>query len=165
MKIIVSFEIDCSAVVAWRAMHRTKTIANVYAPLLRMQSDGQLPDEILSGAQIEVRLRAFNLVDVGRQLIAIRDAVESSRGSLALKTGEAQVHTMHDQGGPLTGPLKLARTWHHQMSVSALPGDRERAIWTDSLSCTGPFVWLLWPALWCSWRLRARRIKSLARGW
>lgn len=125
--------------------------------MLRMQGRGALPARLNSGDRIEVRLRALGGLPMGRQAIEISDTCQGQ--------GTSQVRTMHDRGGALTGPLSLARDWHHQISLKQAPGDPKRTLWTDTLRFTSPVAWILGPVLFCTWHLRAIRIKTLARDW
>ncbi len=149
--------IDCAADTAWEALHCTDTVASVYAPLLQMRFDEPTPERLRTGDAVTVHLRALGIVPVGRQEISVQDSVHTR--------GAVQVRTMHDRGGAVSGPLLLARKWHHQMSIAPHANDPERATWTDTLQFSGPLAWLIWPVLRGSWGLRELRIKRLSRGW
>lgn len=94
---------------------------------------------------------------MGRQVIEVRDEFGPE--------GPQQIRTMHDVGGPLTGPLTLLQGWHHRMSLSPVPGHPDRVHWSDTLEVGGRFAPLFWPVLTLTWRLRAGRIRSLAPRW
>ena len=74
------------------------------------------------------------------------------------------MRTVHDTGGPLTGPMRVVRRWHHRMAISDDGAGRTR--FRDTLSIGAglltPFVWL---GFWVFWQLRARKIRMLAPGW
>lgn len=157
MKVSIAFAIDCAPDTAWEALHRTDTVASVYAPLLTMRAERQLPARLRSGDVVTVRLLALGILPVGRQKISVQDSFDTD--------GPTAVRTMHDRGGAVSGPLVLARNWHHQMSIASHASDPARAVWTDVLQFSGPFAWLLWPVLRGSWGLRGLRIRALARQW
>lgn len=157
MQVSVSFDIDCAASTAWDALHQIATIASVYGPVMTMRSQERLPETLQSGDRLEVQLRVLGMLPVGRQLIAISDTYDGH--------GVDRVRTMHDRGGPIRGPLILARKWHHQISLATKPGTPNQTTWTDTLSFTGSFSWLMKPVLWVVWQLRASRIRQLARSW
>lgn len=157
MRVSVSFTIDCAADTAWEALHRTDTVASVYAPLLKMHSEGPVAKQLRSGDSVTVQLRLLGIIPVGRQNISVQDSIQTR--------GATQLRTMHDRGGAVSGPLLLARNWHHQMSIAPHAGDPDRATWTDTLQFSGPFAGLAWPVLRGTWGLRAARIKAMARDW
>lgn len=152
-----SFEIACDADSAWRAMHDPVTIASVYGSLIRLTPVGTVPAQLTTGTRIVVGLNALGILPLGRQAIVVSDS--------RVARGDTEVRTMHDRGGPLSGPLALLRGWHHRMSVSPLPGSETSASWSDTLEVGGPFAWLFWPALYATWRMRETRIKRLSRTW
>lgn len=157
MKITRSFEIPCSADSAWRALHDPVTIASVYGSLLRLTPDETPPAQLTTGTRMVVALNALGILPLGRQAIVVTDS--------QVDRGDIEVRTMHDRGGPVTGPLALLRGWHHRMSVSSIPGSETSASWSDTLEVGGPFAWLFWPALYGTWKMRETRIKRLSRTW
>lgn len=157
MRITVTFDLECDPDTTWRALHAPAVIASVYGPLLRMRSEGPMPAALTDGDTLRVRLLVWPGLVVGRQLIRITDEREFIDGR--------ERRTMHDRGQPLRGPLALLRGWHHRMSLTpsrSLPGG---TTWHDTLEATGPFAALYRPALALVWRMRAARIRRLARGW
>lgn len=122
-----------------------------------MRPEGQFPEQLHSGDAVIVQLRLWGIVPLGRQRISVQDAIEPN--------GAATVRTMHDRGGAVSGPLLLARNWHHQMSIAPHATDPDHAMWTDTLQFSGAFSWLIWPVLRGSWGLRGLRIRALARQW
>lgn len=159
MRVSRCFTIDCPPDAAWDALHRTASIAAVYAPMMRMDSEGGLSDRLRDGDELIVRLRVLGLLSVGRQAIRVSD--ERTRDP----EGGIERRTMHDRGGPLSGPLSLLRLWHHRMTVVSLPDEPGRARWEDTLEVGGSAAPLLRPALAIAWSLRGRRIRRLARRW
>ncbi|MBC9926415.1 MULTISPECIES: hypothetical protein [unclassified Leucobacter] len=157
MKITRSFEIACDADSAWRAMHDPVTIANVYGSLLRLIPEGKVPTQLENGTRMVVGLNALGILPLGRQAIVVADT--------RVLRGDTETRTMHDRGGPLSGPLAVLHGWHHQMSVTPLPGSAPGAGWSDTLEASGPFAWLFWPALFSTWKMREARIKRLSRSW
>lgn len=122
-----------------------------------MRPEGPFSEQLHSGDAVTVQLRLLGIVPMGRQSIAVQDSMDTR--------GPTPVRTMHDRGGAISGPLLLARNWHHQMSIAAHANDPDRATWTDTLQFSGAFSWLIWPVLRGSWGLRGIRIRALARQW
>lgn len=157
MEIDLRFEIDCDPDAAWQAVHTSSVAAELYGPVMQMRPVGLMPERLSDGDSVEVKLRAFGKLPVGRQLIWVQDESTGEQAQL--------VRTMHDVGRPLSGPLALVKGWHHRMSISGDPNDAQRAIWRDRLHFGGPVALLAWPVLWLTWTWRARRICARAPQW
>lgn len=150
------FTVSCTADVAWRAAHSPAVASALYRPVFHMRPDsGALPTHFSSGDHIDVHLRFFNLLPVGRQRISIEDTTHAQ-----LPLGS---RTMRDCGGPLSGILTLTRTWNHEISV--WPQGDKRAVWHDELTLSGPFARVLSWGLRPLWLWRKLKIRRLAVGW
>jgi hypothetical protein len=93
---------------------------------------------------------------MGSQLISLRDEV----------TPEG-TRVVHDEGGPLTGAMRVVTHWHHQMAISPDPHSaNDRTRFRDTLELGAgvltPFAWL---GFWVFWQLRGRQLRKLAPGW
>lgn len=157
MRILLKFEIDCDPDAAWRALHSPRAVAELYGPLLAVETLEEAPTSFSSGDDIPVQMRAVGVFPVGRQLISVADRETSD--------GNGRVRVFRDWGVPLTGPLAALDVWDHQMAVSAAPGDPNRTLWRERLTIGGAAAPALWPGLWAMWQWRAARIRALAPTW
>lgn len=157
MRILLKFEIDCDPDAAWRALHSPRAVAELYGPLLAVETLEDAPTSFASGDDVPVQMRAAGVFPVGRQLISVADR----------ETADANgpVRVFRDWGVPLTGPLAALDVWDHQMAVSAVPGDPTRTLWRERLTIGGAAAPALWPGLWAMWQWRATRIRALAPTW
>jgi len=156
MRIRTEFVADCTAAIAWRALHDPSVAAGLYAPLLVMRPEGQFPAVFETGMVVRVQLRLLGLVPVGEQEIRITDVVPDSFG---------WPRTMRDDGMPLRGILAGLTHWHHEISVAPVPGSSNRALWTDEVRIGGRGAGALrWP-LAVMWRWRGWKLRRLARRW
>ncbi|GAB2711896.1 hypothetical protein BKA24_002990 [Microbacterium marinum] len=158
MRILLKLELDCTPDAAWRALHSSRAIAELYGPLIEMVPlEAQPATSLESGADVPVQLRALGALDIGRQLIHVEDRyTEDSHGP---------VRILRDSGIPLTGPLSQLDVWDHQMAVSAVPGHPDKTLWRDRLVIGGIAAGPLWPLLWATWQYRAMRLRALAPTW
>ncbi|MGC0368516.1 hypothetical protein [Microbacterium sp. SLBN-111] len=157
MRILLKFEIDCDPDAAWRALHSPRAVAELYGPLLDVETLEEAPTSFSSGDDVPVQMRAVGVFPVGRQLISVADRETSD--------GNGRVRVFRDWGVPLTGPLAALDVWDHQMAVSAAPGDPNRTLWRERLTIGGAAAPALWPGLWAMWQWRAARIRALAPTW
>jgi hypothetical protein len=157
MRILLKFEIDCDPDAAWRALHSPRAVAELYGPLLDVETLEEAPTSFSSGDDVPVQMRAAGVFPVGRQLISVADRETTD--------GNGRVRVFRDWGVPLTGPLAALDVWDHQMAVSAAPGDPNRTLWRERLTIGGAAAPAMWPALWAMWQWRAARIRALAPTW
>jgi hypothetical protein len=157
MKITQCFTVNSEVDNVWRALHETRSIAEAYGPVLSMRAVGVMPETLADGDAVTVALRAFDFLPAGRQVIQIRNTTTQHNG--------VERRTMHDEGGPLSGPLFLLKNWHHQMGVSRSSSDSQKTDWHDTLEVGGPVAFLYWPVLAIVWKLRTKRIQRIARSW
>lgn len=157
MRIRLEFQIPCSAIRAWEAVHEPKVAADLYRPLLVMAAgSGGFPPRFASGDRVRVTMRLLGRVPIGAQLIAIED--------VTLPTGfPAGARTMRDAGRPLTGPLSLLAGWNHEITIWS--AEEGRAVWHDELTVRGVFAPVYWPVLWSMWKWRQRKLQRLAQRW
>ncbi|GAA3655440.1 hypothetical protein [Microbacterium marinilacus] len=158
MRILQKLVLDVDADAAWRALHSPATMAELYGPLMRLESltaEG-LPTRWEPGADAPVRYTGLGL-GLGTHLISIRDrSTSDSHGA---------VRILRDVGTPLTGPLATLDVWDHQMAVSPLPGDASRTLWRERLVVRGWSAAALWPVLWSMWQWRGARLRQIAPTW
>lgn len=149
--------IDCEPDLAWRSLHDPAVAARLYAPALEMRpaAGTRLPERFRSGSRTDVALLAFGILPLGTQRIAIEDLspTEAAPGA----------RTMRDAGRPLTGPLALLRSWNHEISVYATRTGT--AIWHEELTIGGLFAPIGYLVLAPMWRVRAMKLRGLAKGW
>lgn len=158
MRILLKLVLDCPPDAAWRALHSSRAIAELYGPLLEMSPLEAHPATSLeAGDDVPVQLRALGAIPVGRQLISVSER--------AAGDADGPVRIFRDSGIPLTGPLSALDVWDHQMAVSAVPGDPSRTLWRDRLVIGGAAALPLWPVLWATWQYRAMRLRALAPTW
>lgn len=157
MRVMLDLLLDCPADAAWRAVHSPAVFREVSGPLTTAESlEPEGFPEHWSNTEHRVRLRLLGLLPMGTQLIRLRDE--------ALPDG---TRVVHDEGGPLTGAMRIVTRWHHQMAISPAPSQPDaRTRFRDTLELgTGvltPFAWL---GFWVFWQMRARKLKQLAPGW
>ena len=130
MRILLKFEIDCDPDAAWRALHSPRAVAELYGPLLAVETLEEAPTSFSSGDDVPVQMRAAGVFPVGRQLISVADRETAD--------GNGRVRVFRDWGVPLTGPLAALDVWDHQMAVSAVPGDPTRTLWRASVRWRPP---------------------------
>lgn len=155
MRILVEFEMDCPAEVAWEALHSPRIVAELYAPLIRLVGLASMPERFADGDRFRVAMKVFGVVPLGSQIIVIDDVRSPQFG------GDAR--TMRDIGRPLTGPLALLSGWRHEMTVWTSRSGQ--AVWHDELTISGVFAPLFWPVLAVMWRWRRSKLVRLARDW
>ncbi|MGR4009161.1 hypothetical protein FW756_01055 [Leucobacter sp. 1207-22] len=149
--------LDCSADIAWGAVHDPAVAAQLYRPMLQMRPKAgrQFPREFVSGSQIDVGIYFLGRFCVGSQRIAIEDSCQATCASAP--------RTMQDVGKPLSGPLALLRYWHHEISIK--PASSYTSIWKDELTVGGFFAPLFFVFLQGMWRWRGVKLRKLARLW
>jgi len=159
MRILLKLEIDCDPDAAWRALHSPVAVAELYAPLLRLDpmAPREMPTSMQPGDDVPVALSALGLVPMGQQLIHVSERVHEEPGGT--------VRILRDSGIPLTGPLASLDVWDHQMAVASVPGRPDRTLWRDRLVIGGATAPALWPVLWTAWQWRAARLRALAPTW
>ncbi|MFN3707744.1 hypothetical protein [Microcella sp.] len=155
MRVTLDLILDCSPDAAWEAVHSPAVFRAVSGPWTTVESlePGGFPER-WPGGDHRVKLRMLGVLPMGTQLIRLSDEVAPG------------VRTVHDTGGPLSGPMRVVRSWHHQMAISAAPGGDGRTQFRDTLTVTAgvltPFVTA---GFWVFWQLRARALKRLAPSW
>lgn len=157
MRVRLDLTLDCPPDAAWEAVHSPDVFRAVSGPVTTAESlePGGFPQRWANTAH-RVRLRVFGIVPMGTQLIRLRD-----------ETLADGTRVVHDEGGPLTGAMRIVSTWHHRMAISADASAPEtRTRFHDTLNIGAgvltPFAWL---GFWFFWQLRARALKKLAPGW
>lgn len=174
MLIDLRFAIPCTPDAAWEAVHRPAVAADLYGPLLQLRPCGEFPARFTDGDAVEVEMRVWGRIPVGRQVIRVRDEVHLGYGG---SDGEVDAHgshrsdgapavrTMHDEGHPVAGPLALVNGWHHRMTITAHPSRPGTAVWRDRLEFHGAWAPLVWPVLRATWAWRGWRIRAAAASW
>ncbi|MGY6498794.1 MAG: hypothetical protein ACXIUP_11265 [Microcella sp.] len=170
MRVTLDLVLDCSPDAAWEAVHSPAVFRAVSGPITTAESlePGGFPSRWPGGGH-RVRLRMLGALPMGTQLIRLSDEIAPG------------VRTVHDTGGPLSGPMRVVRSWHHQMAISAVPaGARpvsgsaagaasspaERTRFRDTLTVrAGVLTPFVTAGFWVFWQLRARQIRRLAPGW
>lgn len=156
MRILLKLVLDADADAAWRALHSPSVVAELYGPLLQLQSltaEG-MPTRLESGADVPVQLRV-GPVPLGRQLISVNDRTAE----------EGRTRILRDSGVPLTGPLAVLDVWDHQLAVTPAPGDPARTLWRERLVIGGAAATAFWPVLWTMWQWRGARLRRMAPSW
>ena len=162
MRVRLNLLLDCPAEAAWEAVHSPDVFRAVSGPLTTAQSlePGGFPQR-WAGGDHRVRLRMLGLLPMGSQLIRLRD-----------ETLADGTRVVHDEGGPLTGAMRIVTKWHHRMAISdepagtgpASPGARTR--FHDTLDVgAGVLTPAAWLGFWVFWQLRARQLRRLAPQW
>lgn len=157
MRIMLKFVIDVDADAAWHALHSPAVLGEIYGPLITLERLSPDDSPETAHPSYAVQMRLFDVIPLGRQLIALSDGIRDDR------TGSVRI--VRDSGIPLTGPLSTLDVWDHQMAVSPVSGDRRRTLWRDRLVIAGPLAPVLWPMLWVVWQWRQRRIRRIAPSW
>jgi hypothetical protein len=158
MRVTLDLVLDCSPEVAWEAVHSPAVFRAVSGPLTRVESlePGGFPER-WSGGEHRVRLSLLGLLPMGEQVIRLADE------SRMLSDGSTE-RMVHDSGGPVSGPMRVVRSWHHRMAISPAPGERTR--FRDRLDVGAgfatPFVVV---GFWVFWQLRARQLRRFAPRW
>ncbi|MFL0411307.1 hypothetical protein ACH0AH_09025 [Microbacterium paludicola] len=158
MRILQKLVLEVDPDAAWRALHSPAALAELYGPLLRVESMASegLPTRWTDGADAPVRYSSFRM-GLGAHLISVHDRTTTdSRG---------EVRILRDCGIPLTGPLASLDVWDHQMAVAPAPGDPTRTLWRERLVIGGLAAPALWGPLWAMWQWRGARLKRLAPTW
>jgi len=154
MRILLKLVLDCTPDAAWDAIRSPATFARVSAPFTVFESlepDG-FPERWSAGEH-PVRVRAFGVVPIGTQSIAI-----------SFPHRDDGVRMMRDDGGGIDGPLAAVTEWHHTMAVSEAPGGR--TLYRDRLQFrAGALTLALWPMYWVFWQWRAVQMRRLATTW
>lgn len=158
MRILQKLALDIDADAAWRALHSPAALAELYGPLLNVESmaTGPLPTRWTHGDDAPVRYSSFGL-GLGAHLISLHDRTRTD--------AHGEVRILRDSGIPLTGPLASLDVWDHQMAVAPLPGDPTRTLWRERLVIGGLAAPALWGPLWAVWQWRGARLKRLAPTW
>lgn len=157
MRILQKLVLDIDADAAWRALHSPAALAELYGPLLRVESmTAEGPTTLEHGADAPVRYSTAGL-GLGAHLVSVRDRQKTD--------ANGPVRILRDAGIPLTGPLSSLDAWDHQMAVAPLPGDPSRTLWRERLVFQGPTAPLFWAPLWAIWQWRGARLKRLAPTW
>lgn len=153
MRVTLDLILDCSPDVAWEAVHSPAVFRAVSGPWTTVTSlePGGFPQR-WPGGDHRVRLRMLGVLPMGTQLIRLSDEVAPD------------VRTVHDTGGPLSGPMRVVRSWHHQMGIADDGAGRTR--FRDTLTVrAGVLTPLVTAGFWVFWQLRARKLRRLAPGW
>ena len=172
MRVTLDLILECSPDAAWEAVHSPAVFRAVSGPWTTVESlePGGFPSR-WPGGDHRVKLRMLGVLPMGTQLIRLSDEVAPG------------VRTVHDTGGPLSGPICIVRSWHHQMAISAAPGGArpvsgsgagagaassaaERTRFRDTLTVkAGVLTPFVTAGFWVFWQLRGRALKRLAPGW
>lgn len=158
MPVTLDLVLDCPPAAAWEALHSPAVFRAVSGPATTVESlePGGFPERWPDGAH-RVRLALFGVVPLGTQVIRLADE------SRMFSDGSTE-RIVHDSGGPLTGAMRIVRSWHHRMAISAEPGGRTR--FRDRLDVgAGLLTPVAAAGFWIFWQLRARQLKRLAPGW
>ena len=157
MRVRLNLLLDCPADAAWEAVHSPDVFRAVSGPFTTAQSlePGGFPER-WANTEHRVRLRMLGVVPMGTQLIRLRD-----------ETRVDGTRIVHDEGGPLTGAMRIVSTWHHQMAIQSDDISSEaRTRFRDTLDLgAGVLTPLAWLGFWFFWQLRARQLRRLAPGW
>ena len=157
MRVRLDLLLDCPADAAWEAVHSPAVFRAVSGPFTTADSlePGGFPER-WSGGDHRVRLRLLGMLPMGSQLIRLRD-----------ETLPDGTRVVHDEGGPLTGAMRVVSTWHHRMAISAEPSAADaRTRFRDTLEVgAGILTPVAWLGFWFFWRLRARQLRRLAPSW
>lgn len=167
MRVHLDLLLDCPADAAWEALHSPAVFRAVSRPWTTAESleAGGFPER-WPGGDHRVRLRLLGVLPMGEQVIRLRDETVDD----AVLGASARV--VHDEGGPVRGPMTLVRHWHHRMAIAPNPlsgtaGRHEaRTRFTDTLEVrAGLLTPLAWLGFRVFWSLRARKLVRLAPGW
>ena len=109
------------------------------------------------------RETAAALSELGRMLGALPMGTQLIRLSDEITPDERIVH---DTGGPQSGAMRVVRSWHHRLGISAVPGDAGRTRFRDVLTVkAGVLTPIVTVGFWVFWQLRARALRRLAPRW
>lgn len=167
MRVHLDLLLDCPADAAWEALHSPAVFRAVSGPWTTAESlEPEGFPERWPGGDHRVRLRLLGVLPMGEQVIRLRDEVVDDA---VLGTG---ARVVHDEGGPVRGPMTLVRHWHHRLAIAPNPlsGTAERrearTRFTDTLEVrAGLLTPLAWLGFRVFWSLRARKLVRLAPGW
>mgnify|MGYP003528313801 FL=1 len=151
MRILLKFDLDCSADAAWEMLTDPRALQQLYSPVMSVTplEPGGFPAKLGEGRH-EIAVRAFGLLPMGTQFITI-----------TFPKRKGGVRMLRDSGPTMSGLLGLITTWEHSMAVSSLPDGRTR--YRDQLRFSaGILTPVIWPILWGVWQWRAWRIQRLA---
>lgn len=157
MRVRLDLLLDCPADVAWEALHSPAVFRAVSGPITTAESlEPEGFPERWANTEHRVRLRMLGVLPMGSQVIRVRDETQLDGTRI-----------VHDEGGPVSGPMTLVTSWHHRMAVAPNPLSPEtRTRFHDTLDVRAglltPFAWLGFAVFW---RLRGRTIVKLAPGW
>jgi hypothetical protein len=154
MRVQLKLILNCEPDDAWRALRSPTVLQELYGPLLSLAPDSPMPTLWEPGA-MHVTMKGAGVVSVGRQLIDLDFDVKRMPG----------VRILVDNGRPLSGPLALLDSWHHQMAVAPAPGQEGKTLYRDRLDITGPAAVALWMPLWTMWQWRGLRLSQMAPNW
>jgi hypothetical protein len=152
MRVLLRFDLDCSADEAWDLIRSPSAFRAVAAPFLQFDSlepDG-FPTHWPAGSH-DVQAHLLGFVPVGTQRITVSFA-----------EGPGEVRITRDTGGGLSGAFTVIRRWRHSMAVSPLPDGR--SLYRDQLEFSAGILTVpVWFGLWVFWQWRALRIQHYAR--
>jgi len=154
MRIQLKTVLDCEPDVAWRALRSPAALREIYAPLMVMKPETELPT-MWGATTATVGLSLAGLIPTGRQTIDI--SFDDHRGD--------GVRILVYDGKPLTGPLALLGSWRHRMAVAPAPEDAGKTLYRDRLDIGGAAAPALWLPLWTVWQWRASRLADVAPTW
>ncbi|WP_228493417.1 MULTISPECIES: hypothetical protein [unclassified Rathayibacter] len=156
VKVMLKHVLDTDADSAWRALQSPAVFREVMSPLLSAASldpGGFRPTWGLGSHQ--VAMDALGILPMGAQEIDL---------SYRRVPSMPAVRILRDNGGPLTGSLRLITAWDHRMAVAPLPDGR--TLFRDKLEFSaGLATAALWPSMWAFWQWRGLRIQALAPSW
>ncbi len=167
MRVRLDLLLDCPADAAWEALHSPAVFRAVSGPWTTAESlePGGFPER-WPGGDHRVRLRLLGVLPMGEQVIRLRD--EAAHDPVL----GADARIVHDEGGPVRGPMTLVRHWHHRMAIAPNPLSgtagrlAPRTRFTDTLEVrAGLLTPLAWLGFRVFWSLRGRTIRRLAPGW
>lgn len=151
MKISVRTRLAVDIDTAWEMLHTPRVFQTVSWPFTVFQAREAFPARFTPDTDYEVRVFAFGIIPLGRQIIRLEDDVDSW---LARRTT--------DCGRGASGPLGMITRWRHQMSLEARADGS--VDFSDQLSANASFLTpLLWPAFAVFWRWRLFRLRQLAK--
>ena len=123
MRVTLDLVLDCPPDAAWEAVHSPAVFRAVSGPWTAVESlePGGFPER-WPGGDHRVRLRMLGALPMGTQLIRLSDEITPTE------------RVVHDTGGPQSGAMRVVRSWHHRMGVSALAGHAHRTRFRDELT-------------------------------
>lgn len=154
MKVFLKFTLECEPDAAWNALRRPSWMMRVSSPIMRVLPAGRLPQQWVEDNPVTIRLRSGGIVPVGSQLVDVH-----------YRTRPDGVRIIIDSGRPMSGPLRVVRTWEHRMAVS--PGlEPGTTLYRDRLTIkAGLLTFPVWLSLWALWQYRGMRIRRFAKNW